>query len=243
MGAAVLNSGHRTVEESKDFRILVVDDEMMIRRLLERSLASEGYGVSTVGSVAEALGEVERRPYDLIILDRLLPDGDGMDACRRIRARYRMPIIMLTTKGQLSDRVEGLGVGADDYLVKPFELDELVARVKAQLRRARDLSADDDTQRIRVGRVTIDPTLRDAVIEGKSVGLTAKEFELLHLLAQRRGRAVSRETIVEELWPDEVPESDKIVAVYMRRLRQKIEQDPDDPKHLQTVRGFGYKFE
>lgn len=239
----MLNSANRNVEQSIDSRILVVDDEMMIRRLLERALSSEGFGVSTVGSIAEALGEVERRPYDLIILDRLLPDGDGMDACRRIRARYRMPIIMLTTKGQLSDRVEGLEVGADDYLVKPFEIDELLARVKAQLRRARDLSADDDTQRIRVGRVTVDPTLRDAVIDGRPVGLTAKEFELLHLLAMRRGRAVARETIVEELWPDELPESDKIVAVYVRRLRQKIETNPDDPQHLQTVRGYGYKFE
>jgi DNA-binding response OmpR family regulator len=189
------------------------------------------------------MGEVERRPYDLIILDRLLPDGDGMDACRRIRARYRMPIIMLTAKGQLSDRVAGLEVGADDYLVKPFEVDELMARVKAQLRRSRDLSAEDDTQRIRVGRVTIDPTLRDAVVEGKAVGLTAKEFELLHFLAQRRGRAVAREAIVEELWPDEVPESDKIVAVYIRRLRQKVESNPDEPEHLMTVRGYGYKFE
>ncbi len=226
-----------------DSRILVVDDELMIRRLLEKSLSSEGFGVSTVGSIAEAMGEVERRPYDLIILDRLLPDGDGMDACRRIRARYRMPIIILTTKGQLSDRVAGLEVGADDYLVKPFEVDELMARVKAQLRRSRDLSAEDDTQRIRVGRVTIDPTLRDAVVEGKTVGLTAKEFELLHFLAQRRGRAVAREAIVEELWPDEVPESDKIVAVYIRRLRQKVESNPDEPQHLMTVRGYGYKFE
>ena len=226
-----------------DSRILVVDDELMIRRLLEKSLSSEGFGVSTVGSIAEAMGEVERRPYDLIILDRLLPDGDGMDACRRIRARYRMPIIILTTKGQLSDRVAGLEVGADDYLVKPFEVDELMARVKAQLRRSRDLSAEDDTQRIRVGRVTIDPTLRDAVVEWKTVGLTAKEFELLHFLAQRRGRAVAREAIVEELWPDEVPESDKIVAVYIRRLRQKVESNPDEPQHLMTVRGYGYKFE
>ena len=226
-----------------DSRILVVDDELMIRRLLEKSLSSEGFGVSTVGSIAEAMGEVERLPYDLIILDRLLPDGDGMDACRRIRARYRMPIIILTTKGQLSDRVAGLEVGADDYLVKPFEVDELMARVKAQLRRSRDLSAEDDTQRIRVGRVTIDPTLRDAVVEGKTVGLTAKEFELLHFLAQRRGRAVAREAIVEELWPDEVPESDKIVAVYIRRLRQKVESNPDEPQHLMTVRGYGYKFE
>ena len=226
-----------------DSLILVVDDELMIRRLLDNSLSSEGYGVSTVGSIAEAMGEVERRQYDLIILDRLLPDGDGMDACRRIRARYRMPIIMLTTRGQLSDRVAGLEGGADDYLVKPFEIDELMARVKAQLRRARDLSADDDTQRIRIGRVTIDPTLRDAVIDGRTAGLTAKEFELVHFLAQRRGRAVAREAIVEELWPDEIPESDKIVAVYMRRLRQKIEKNPDEPEHLTTVRGYGYKFE
>src|SRR5512143_484597 len=115
-------------------RILVVDDELMIRRLLQSALSGEGFAVITVGSVREALAEVERSPFDLIILDRVLPDGDGMEACRRIRARFRMPIIILTTKGGLSDRVAGLDTGADDYLVKPFEVDELLARVKAQLR-------------------------------------------------------------------------------------------------------------
>ncbi len=215
----------------------------MIRRLLQSSLSGEGYAVITVGSIREALAEVERAPFDLIILDRLLPDGDGMEACRRIRARFRMPIIILTTKGGLSDRVAGLETGADDYLVKPFEVDELLARVKAQLRRAMSLSVSDEPERIRFGNVVVDPSQRDAIIDGRNAGLTAKEFDLLYFLAQRRGRVVSREAILQELWPEDEPESEKIVAVYMRRLRQKLEADPDAPDHLLTVRGYGYKVE
>jgi DNA-binding response OmpR family regulator len=224
-------------------RVLVVDDEILIRKLLQRSLESEGFVVTTVGSMREALGEVARNAYDLIVLDRVLPDGDGMEACRRIRERHQTPIIMLTAKREVIDRIQGLETGADDYVVKPFDVEELIARVKAQLRRSQDLAGSDRADKIGLGPIVIDPDARDAFVEGKAVGLTPREFEMLELLARRRGRAVSRDEILENLWDDELPDSDKIVAVYIRRLRKKLEADPDNPKHLLTVRGFGYKAE
>jgi len=222
-------------------RILVVDDEILIRRLLQQTLEGEGYSVITVGSMYEALAEVGRNAFDLIVLDRVLPDGDGMEACRRIRDRYQTPIIMLTAKREVVDRIQGLETGADDYMVKPFDVEELVARVKAQLRRSQDMAGAERADKIGVGRIVIDPDSRDALIDGKGVGLTPKEFEMLEFLARRRGRAVSRDEILDNLWEDESPDSDKIVAVYIRRLRKKLEVDPDDPEHILTVRGFGYK--
>lgn len=221
--------------------ILVVEDELLTRRTLQELLQREGFGVTTVGSVAEAMGEVNRRTYDLVLLDIVLPDGDGLVACRRIRERHRMPIVFLSTKRQLEDRVAGLETGADDYIVKPFEPPEVIARVRAQLRRAQQLSGDSAANHIRVGRVVIDASLQDALIDGRAAGLTQKEFQLLHLLASRAGKAVSRDFLIEQLWADEELASDKNVAVYIRRLRQKIENDPDEPEILLTVRGFGYR--
>jgi DNA-binding response OmpR family regulator len=191
----------------------------------------------------EALAEVGRNAFDLIVLDRILPDGDGMEACRRIRDRYQTPIIMLTAKRELIDRIQGLETGADDYVVKPFDVEELVAMVKAQLRRSQDLAESDRADKIGLGRIVVDPDSRDAVVDGEHVGLTPKEFEMLEFLGRRRGRAVSRDEILENLWEDESPDSDKIVAVYIRRLRKKLEEDPDEPKHILTVRGYGYKVE
>lgn len=224
-------------------RILVVDDEMFIRRLLQKTLESEGYTVTAVGSTHEALAEVARHAFDLIVLDRVLPDGDGMDACRRIRDRYQTPIIMLTAKREVIDRIQGLETGADDYMVKPFDVEELVARVKAQLRRSEKLAGQQRADKIGIGRIVIDPDSREARVDEKPVGLTPKEFDMLEFLARRRGRAVSRDEILENLWDDEAPDSDKIVAVYIRRLRKKLESNPDAPVHILTVRGFGYKVE
>ncbi len=224
-------------------RILVVDDEILIRKLLQQTLEDEGYAVTTVGSMYEALGEVSRRAFDLIVLDRVLPDGDGMEACRRIRERNQTPIIMLTSKREVVDRVAGLETGADDYMVKPFDIEELVARVKAQLRRNLEFAGPERSERIGLGRIVIDPDSRDALVEGKGVGLTPKEYEMLQFLAKRKGRAVSRDEILENVWEDEEPDSDKIVAVYVRRLRKKLEVDPDNPEQLLTVRGYGYKVE
>jgi DNA-binding response OmpR family regulator len=221
--------------------ILVVEDEMLTRRTLQELLQREGFAVTTAGTVAEAMGEVNRRAFDLILLDIVLPDGDGLNACKRIRERHRTPIVILSTKRQLEDRVAGLETGADDYIVKPFEAPEMIARVRAQLRRSQQLSSDDGQSVIHTGGLTIDPMLQDALIDGKPVGLTQKEFQLLHLLAVRAGKAVSRDFLIEQLWADDELASDKNVAVYIRRVRQKIEKDPDAPEILLTVRGFGYR--
>jgi DNA-binding response OmpR family regulator len=221
--------------------ILVVEDELLTRRTLQELLQREGFVVMTAGTVAEATGEVQRRAYDLIVLDIVLPDGDGLAACKRIRERHRMPIVILSTKRQLEDRLAGLETGADDYIVKPFEPREVVARIRAQLRRAQELNSDRATSVIHAGRLVIDPRLQDALIDGKPAGLTQKEFQLLQLLAARAGKAVSRDFLVEQLWSEDELGSDKNVAVYIRRVRQKIERDPDEPEILLTVRGFGYR--
>jgi DNA-binding response OmpR family regulator len=221
--------------------ILVVEDELLTRRTLQELLQAEGFVVTTAGSVAEAIGEVNRRAYDLILLDIVLPDGDGLTACRRIRERHRMPIVFLSTKRQLEDRVTGLETGADDYIVKPFEPLEMIARVRAQLRRAQQLNHGGGEKVVRAGRLTVDSALQDALVDGSPAGLTQKEFQLLHLLASRAGKAVSRDFLIEQLWAGDELGSDKNVAVYIRRIRQKIERDPDDPEILLTVRGFGYR--
>lgn len=221
-------------------RILVVDDELLTRRTLQATLEAEGFAVTTVGNVAETLAEVARRDYDLILLDIILPDGDGLACCRQIRVKHHMPIIFLSTKRELSDRVAGLDTGGDDYVAKPFEPAEVVARVRAQLRRS-EMSRQEPGETIRVGRLTVDAGLQDAVVDGKAAGLTQKEFRLVHLLATRSGRAVSRDYLLNEIWSADELASDKNVAVYIRRIRQKIEQDPDHPQFLLTVRGFGYK--
>ena len=221
--------------------ILVVEDELLTRRTLQELLQREGFAVTTTGTVAEALGEVNRKAYDLVLLDIILPDGDGLTACRRIRERHRMPIVFLSTMRQLEDRVAGLETGADDYIVKPFEPLEMIARVRAQLRRAKELNRDSDGKVIHVGRLVIDSALQDALIDGVPVGLTQKEFQLLHLLASRAGKAVSRDFLIEQLWADDELGSDKNVAVYIRRIRQKIERDPDQPEILLTMRGYGYR--
>jgi DNA-binding response OmpR family regulator len=222
--------------------ILIVEDELLMRRMISELLQKEGFVVTTAGSVAEAIGEVQRREFDLVLLDIVLPDGDGLAACKRIRERHRMPIVILSTKRQLEDRVLGLETGADDYIVKPFEGPDLLARIRAQLRRAGQLSSSDTTQTVvRVGNLAVDPSLQDAVVEGREVGLTHKEFQLLHLLASRAGKAVSRDYLIDQLWSEDELGSDKNVAVYIRRIRQKIEKDPDAPEILLTVRGFGYR--
>ncbi|HKR63328.1 MAG TPA: response regulator transcription factor [Thermoanaerobaculia bacterium] len=221
--------------------ILVVEDEMLMRRMVQELLETEGMSVTTAASVAEGMAEVNRRSFDLILLDVVLPDGNGFDACKRIRERYRMPIVILSTKRMLEDRVAGLEIGADDYIVKPFEPREMVARVRAQLRRSTELSRDGGSDVLRAGRLTVDAALQDALIDGAAVGLTQKEFQLLHLLATRAGKAVSRDFLIEQLWADDELASDKNVAVYIRRIRQKIERDPDAPEILLTVRGFGYR--
>lgn len=221
-------------------RVLVVEDDAVSRQLLKRLLEVEGHVAETASGYFEAVELLDRQRYDLILLDLTLDDGDGLVLCRRIRARDQTPIMIITSRGASSDVVTGLELGADDYVVKPFNIEVLTARIRAQLRRASETRRGEAADQIRIGRLVIDNGIRDAIVEGSPAGLTNKEFELLMLLAQGQGRAMAKEAILEHLFEGEV-RSEKILAVYIRRLRQKIEPDPDNPTHLHTVRGFGYR--
>jgi DNA-binding response OmpR family regulator len=221
-------------------RILVVEDEIVTRRVITQLLQAEGFAaVTAVAGYREASATIDREPFDLYLLDLVLGDGDGLALCRKIRGRSRAPIIMITSLGESADVVAGLELGADDYIVKPFDADILAARVRAALRRSSLNAKDTASEAIELGGIIIDPAIRDAIVDGKQAGLTHKEFELLLLLGRRRGRAVSKEQIAEELFEGE-SRSEKILAVYVRRLREKIESDPDNPERIRTVRGFGY---
>ena len=218
----------------------MVEDDSVSQHLLRRLLEIEGYAVVTASGYHEGVAMIDRQSYDLVLLDLNLGDGDGLTLCRRIRARQQTPIIIITSRAQSADVVAGLELGADDYVVKPFNLDVLTARIRAQLRRASDVRRGEPGGQIRIGRLLVDEGLRDAIVEESPAGLTNKEFELLLLLARRLGRAVAKEEILDHLFDGEV-RSEKILAVYIRRLRQKIEPDPNKPTHLHTVRGFGYR--
>ncbi|HEV2718809.1 MAG TPA: response regulator transcription factor [Thermoanaerobaculia bacterium] len=221
-------------------RILVLDDDSVARRLLETSLTAEGFVVHAFGTMTHARAAFAREPYDLYLLDIVLPDGNGLEMCGLIRQRSHSPIIMLTVKGDLGDVVEGLEAGADDYVSKPFRMQEVVARIRAQLRRAERKEQGREST-VRVGDLVVDRDARDAVLNGKALRLSPREFEILDLLASRDGRSASRETIIETIWGEQEDLSDKILAVYVRRLRCKIEENPDQPQYLHTIRGFGYR--
>jgi DNA-binding response OmpR family regulator len=221
-------------------RILVLDDDSMSRRLLEAALTGEGLAVETFGTLAHASAAALRQPYDLYLLDIVLPDGDGLDLCLQTRQRTQNPIVMLTVKGDLSDVVRGLEMGADDYIVKPFRMPEVVARVRAQLRRTQERIAVRPMV-IRAGNIVVDHDTRDASVDGKPARLSPREFEIIDLLAQRLGRNVSRDAIIEMVWSERDDMSEKILAVYVRRLRCKLESDPDNPRYIHTVRGYGYR--
>jgi DNA-binding response OmpR family regulator len=222
-------------------RVLVVEDDAVSRQLLKRIVEIEGHVADTASGYHQAVALIDRQSYDLILLDLTLADGDGLNVCRHVRAQHQTPpIIIVTSRGASADVVTGLELGADDYVVKPFNVDVLTARIRAQLRRTSETRRGEAVDQIRIGRLVIDNGLRDAIVEGSPAGLTNKEFELLILLAQREGRAMAKEAILDHLFEGEV-RSEKILAVYIRRLRQKIEADPDNPTTLHTVRGFGYR--
>lgn len=222
-------------------KILLVEDELLNRKLVEEVLRPEGFDVRSVGTVRDALAEFGRDKFDLVLLDLVLPDGDGFSLCRAIRQKNRVPIVMMSSRSDASDVVAGLELGADDYIVKPFHPRTAVARIRAQLRRATELNAPIEEPAIAVGELTIDGGVRDALVNGVSAHLTPKEFELLKFLAERKGRAVAKEALVQHLWGEDEDRSDRILAVYVRHLREKIEAAPDAPRYLHTVRGYGYR--
>jgi DNA-binding response OmpR family regulator len=223
-------------------RLLLIDDDRFILRSLEKLLAVEGYYCQTAVTAGEARRALEDAPFDLVLLDVGLPDQDGFSLCRQIRARHRMPILFLTAHDDNADKVVGLEVGGDDYLTKPFDPRELLARVRAQLRRATEYTrSPQEPNQITLGNLVVDMDRRDAVVSGQAAHLTDREFELLYFLARHRDKALATEWIFENVWGYDAELGLKTLAVYVRRLRRKIEPDPDNPIHLVTVRGYGYK--
>ncbi|MCH7718314.1 MAG: response regulator transcription factor [Chloroflexi bacterium] len=223
-------------------RILVVEDEPMVAEVVERYLHREGFDVDVVQDGREALTAVDEKSPDLIVLDIMLPGVDGIEICRHVRARSAIPIIMLTARGEEVDRLLGLGLGADDYVVKPFSPRELVARVKAVLRRAGN-QAQVDGDSLRFDDLRINGRTRTVEDLRGSINLTAREFDLLFHLARHPGQVFTRDQLMDAVWDYEFPGDSSTVTVHMRRLRAKVEPDPTRPRYLKTVWGVGYKFD
>ncbi|MCW5877111.1 MAG: response regulator transcription factor [Anaerolineales bacterium] len=232
-------------------KVLVVEDDPAIQDALSYNLTREGYEVLTAADGAQALAVAREQRPDLVVLDLMLPELDGFDVTRTLRKESSVPILMLTARDDEIDRVLGLELGADDYLTKPFSMRELLARVKAMLRRVqlgREEAAAGDTQApladtLNSGNLLIDLTRHEASLDGAVVDLKPKEFDLLLFFVQNRGRAFTREQLLEQVWGWEFSGGSRTVDVHVRWLRAKIEQDPEQPARIVTVRGVGYRFE
>ncbi len=221
-------------------KVLVVDDELPIVEAVAYNLKKEGFRVLTAADAEQCLEIAKRDQPDLIILDVMLPSASGFDVCRMLRKQNSVPIIMLTARADSSDRVVGLELGADDYVTKPFNMRELMARVKGVLRRtnAQELTE----QPIQAGNLTIDPTRFEVRVGTRPVTLSPKEFELLRFLATHPGQVFSRQVLLDRVWGAEAYVEERTVDVHIRWLREKVEDDPSHPRRLLTVRGVGYKF-
>ena len=223
--------------------ILMVEDEESITVPLAEALDREGFDTQVAGGVREALELAAKTRPDLVLLDVMLPDGSGFDVCRELRRDSKVPIIMLTARGEETDRIVGLELGADDYVVKPFSAREVVARIRAVLRRAGDGTSDDGKGGpLEVGELCLDPDRRSATLAGESLDLTRKEYELLELLMRQAGSVISRERLLEEVWDMNWFGSTKTLDVHVSSLRRKLGDDPPSPRFLHTVRGVGFRF-
>lgn len=221
---------------------MIVDDEAIVREVVTEYLRRDGFNVETAADGYEALQRFASARPDLVLLDLMLPGIDGLEVCRRIRSTSNIPIIMVTAKGDETDTVIGLSVGADDYVSKPFSPRELVARIKAVLRRAATAPVSEGDP-LRFGSLTIRPDRRQVEISGTAVELTAREFDLLEFLAHHPGHVFSRDELLDKVWDWSYASDGGTVTVHIRRLRQKIEADPERPRFIKTVWGIGYKFE
>jgi two-component system response regulator RegX3 len=225
-------------------RILVVEDETALADSIAYHLSREGYEVLTAENGEKALELFRGESPSIVVLDLMLPKLSGLDVCRAMRAESQVPIVILTAKDSEADKVAGLELGADDYVTKPFSVRELVSRLRAHLRRAEMSapSARPADRRLAGGPVELDPDRHEVVVRGESAAMTPKEFELLELFLTRKGRLLTRQFLIDEVWgPDYVGDT-KTLDVHVKRLRQKIEEDRHRPRHLLTVRGLGYKF-
>ena len=221
-------------------RILIVEDEAAITEPLAESLEREGFEPQVTTTLADAVVSFDEREPDLVLLDLMLPDGDGRSLCRDIRAKSDVPIIMLTARSDEVDRVVGLELGADDYVIKPFSARELSARIRAILRRAAE--APKRRGAIEVGDVKLEPASRTVKKAGRPVELAAREFDLLHLLMQNAGEVVRREEIMDRVWDENWFGPTKTLDVHISWLRKKIEDDPANPHYITTIRGVGFRF-
>jgi DNA-binding response OmpR family regulator len=224
-------------------RILLVDDEEAVQKLLAYPLRKDGYDVVSAGTGAAALERFREGEFDLVVLDVMLPQVDGFEVCRQLRARSAVPIIMLTAKTEEFDKVLGLELGADDYITKPFSMREFRSRVKAVLRRS-ELKRNGDRGEAPIddADVRVDPAKRHVEVRGEPVRLTYVEFEILAILARSPGRVFSRTMLLERLWGDAAYRDPRTIDVHIRHLREKIERDPKEPELIFTVRGVGYHF-
>ncbi|NLM44830.1 MAG: response regulator transcription factor [Clostridiales bacterium] len=225
--------------------VLIVDDEKEISDLIEIYLKNDGYNVLKAYDGLEAIKILEEKEVHLIILDIMMPKMDGIQACMKIREEKNMPIIMLSAKSQDMDKIIGLSTGADDYVTKPFNPLELMARVKSQLRRYTRLNTPVQKKKdvIEIGNISINVATHEVIVDGKEVKLTPKEFDILELLARNKGIVFSTQKIFESVWKEDYLESDNTVMVHIRKIREKIELDPRKPQYIKTVWGVGYKFE
>ena len=226
-------------------RILLVDDEQSLQTLLSYPLRKDGYEVVQATDGREALARFGEQTFDLVVLDVMMPKLDGLEVCKRMRARSTVPIIMLTAKAEEIDKVLGLELGADDYITKPFSMREFRSRVRAALRRAsmsgdREQSAEEAP--LEVGELKIDPGKRTVVVRGGDIRLTFVEFEILAALAHNPGRVFTREMLLTRIWGDSAYRDPRTIDVHIRHLREKIELDAKEPEYLFTVRGVGYRF-
>jgi two-component system KDP operon response regulator KdpE len=223
-----------------DKTLLLVDDEPQIRRVLQTTLCEAGYDVILTKNGQEGINAVVREHPDLVLLDINLPDMSGFDACKMIRVSFAGPILMVTVRNSVRDKIDALDAGADDYIVKPFAMGELLARVRAALRRS---SAEQPLPKIESSELTVDLEMRMVTVRGKSVHLTPKEFDVLRLLVTQQGRPVTHRKMLQIVWGPEYGEETEPVRVVIKQLRQKIEKDPAHPRYIMTEPWIGYKFQ
>ncbi|MBX3064876.1 MAG: response regulator transcription factor [Anaerolineae bacterium] len=228
--------------------ILIVEDERTLREVVRKYLELDGFAVLEAATGTEALSVLQAQSergqeIDLILLDIMLPELDGFTVARKVRSDADIPIIVLSSRGEENDRLSGFDIGVDDYVVKPFSPREVVARVKAVLRRNAGLGGAEDDKPIILPQLRIDPRGHAVIAAGKSIALTAKEFDLLYFLARHPGQVFAREQLLDLVWGFEFYGDDSTVTVHIRRLREKIEPDPAAPTYIQTIWGVGYKFE